>query len=630
MQTKKEQQVYLDQIEELERQLKKARYKIKKDTYGLHWLNIPEAFEDDVENKLPIIKRVEDKSIVNDDGKNTHILIEGDNYHALTCLNYTHKNKVDVIYIDPPYNTGSDNFIYKDKRILDRYPDGTPVPKESPFRHSYWLSFMNKRLLLAKELLKDDGVIFISIDENEHSQLKLLCDKIFKQENYLTSFIWKKKTTGGHDANDVNIVHEYILCYSKNISSSEGKILKKLASETEYPEFDEEGRNFKWDSLWTVSHGHTDNCDYPIEAEDGTKIHPWMCHRDGKKVKGKARWYWNKERFDEYKHLLKISNNRVYKRVYSGDIPIKSLFDTKNVGGTSEGKADLKKIFNNEDVFNNPKPVRLIKLLLERKCKDAIVLDFMAGSGTTGQAVLELNEKDGGSRQFILCTNNENNICDEVTYERMKRVICGYDFTGKDKKSLYKKKITYRSLKNVSIFLAKVDEIIKSNKSNKSEYDEIEKVFKNNTLEVFGVNENKGYKEGLGGSLKYYKTAFIGNNNILHVNDTDRTELAYHAGEMLAISENTLYEINEYRTSHYQLFHNNEEKYTAIYFREELEQFEQFHQLIIRLNHPVIVYVFSWTVGEFLNQFDSVSNVEIKAIPQPILAAYEKNNQILR
>jgi len=118
------------------------------------------------------LTEVKEKAIKNKDGKPTHILIEGDNYHSLTCLNYTHKNKIDLIYIDPPYNTGSDGFRYKDKRVLDKYPDGSEVPKDHPLRHSYWLSFMSKRLELAKDLLSDSGLIFISIDDNELAQLK--------------------------------------------------------------------------------------------------------------------------------------------------------------------------------------------------------------------------------------------------------------------------------------------------------------------------------------------------------------------------------------------------------------------------------------------------------------------------
>lgn len=173
--TKKSKENLLLKIRELEKEVKKLNTQIiKEDRYGLNWIDCPEAFETETEDKIPIIEEVKDKAITNEDGKPTHILIEGDNYHALTCLNYTHKGKIDVIYIDPPYNTGNDGFTYKDKRFLKEYPNGQLVPKDHPLRHSYWLSFMSKRLKLAKELLSDKGVIFISIDDNEAAQLKLL------------------------------------------------------------------------------------------------------------------------------------------------------------------------------------------------------------------------------------------------------------------------------------------------------------------------------------------------------------------------------------------------------------------------------------------------------------------------
>ncbi|MBR2200416.1 MAG: site-specific DNA-methyltransferase, partial [Bacteroidales bacterium] len=136
---------YQQRIVQLEREVADLKAKLtakqKATRYGLVWEDVPEAFEHEAENKIPILEEVKDKAIKNDDGKPTHILIEGDNYHALQCLNYTHRGKVDVIYIDPPYNTGSDGFTYKDKRFLKEFPDGTSVPKDHPLRHSYWLSF---------------------------------------------------------------------------------------------------------------------------------------------------------------------------------------------------------------------------------------------------------------------------------------------------------------------------------------------------------------------------------------------------------------------------------------------------------------------------------------------------------
>ena len=159
----KEQEL-LNEIEKLQKQLEIANNRVKIAKYGLVWMEVPEAFEQETENQMPVLEEVKEKAIKNDDGKPTHILIEGDNYHALTCLNYTHKEKIDLIYIDPPYNTGKDGFTYKDKRIIDKFPDGTIVPKDHPLRHSYWLSFMFKRLELAKGLLRDTGKIVVSIE----------------------------------------------------------------------------------------------------------------------------------------------------------------------------------------------------------------------------------------------------------------------------------------------------------------------------------------------------------------------------------------------------------------------------------------------------------------------------------
>ncbi len=200
--------------EEIELLKKKQTYEIKRQKYGLNWIDVPEAFEKDSENKIPVLEEVKDKSIKNDDGKPTHILIEGDNYHALQCLNYTHKGKIDVIYIDPPYNKGKD-FTYKDIRFISQYPDGTPVPLNSPLRHSYWLSFMSKRLTLAKNILKESGYVFISIDYNELYNLKLLCDQIFGENNFI-GCISCQANPGGDKGDYLEVTLQYMIVYSKN------------------------------------------------------------------------------------------------------------------------------------------------------------------------------------------------------------------------------------------------------------------------------------------------------------------------------------------------------------------------------------------------------------------------------
>ena len=210
-------------IHELEKEVERWKSQVKSVRYGLNWMDVPEAFDKDSEDKIPILEEVAEKAVDAEGpltGKPPHVIIEGDNYHALTCLNYTHRGKIDVIYIDPPYNTGSDGFTYKDARFLTEFPDGRPIPKDYPLRHSSWLSFMNKRLKLAKSLLKDDGVIFISINEEEYAQLKLLCDSIFLESNYITSFTIKVRHEDRILKGDkpIHEVTEFLLMYQKSPS----------------------------------------------------------------------------------------------------------------------------------------------------------------------------------------------------------------------------------------------------------------------------------------------------------------------------------------------------------------------------------------------------------------------------
>jgi len=567
MKTEKEQE-YLDRIAELEKQLKRTHHKIKKDTYGLHWLDVPEAFEDDVENKLPILKEVKEKAIVNDDGKPTHILIEGDNYHALTCLNYTHKGKIDVIYIDPPYNTGNiegrELFIYKDKRLIKSFPDGTAVPKDSPFRHSYWLSFMKKRLELAKNLLKETGVIFISIDDNEAAQLKLLCDNIFGENNIVGWVSVAKGTTTGQDAKSFGSSSDFLLVYGMN----QFEVGKLELTEKDKKRFSREDERGKYSILQWRKTGKGDrredrpNLFYSVIDPEGKEIYP--IGPSGYE----SRWRGDKKNFKKLSKdgfvewVEKNGGYQPYVKYYlEGRQKSPSSLWT-DIDGNKKATIELKEIFG-EIVFPNPKPTALIKRCIKiANCINPIVLDFFAGSGTTGQAILDLNFEDGSERQFILCTNNENNICTEVTYPRVANVINGY-------------------------------------------------------------TNPKGTKiDSRGNSLKHYKTEFVGDHNILRANDSDKTELAHHAGEMLAIAENTLYEMVDLQTDFFQFF-QNEKHYTAVYFREELEQFEEFRKKVMALENSVSVYVFSWGENEFADQFDDRDDIEVKPIPQPILEVYK-------
>lgn len=403
---------------ELIQEIARLKSQISQQRYGLVWLDVPEGFEQESENRIPILEEVPERAIHNTDGKPCHILIEGDNYHALTCLNYTHRGRVDVIYIDPPYNTGSDGFTYRDRRFLTEKPDGTPVPKDHPLRHSYWLSFMSKRLELAKNLLSDRGVIFISIDDNEQANLKLLCDRIFREENFVGIFLKQSKVGGGSDSKFIVKEHEYCIIYAKNINSTPEMFMEHDEEYLKrYKEQDENGRFF-WDTF--ARPGLKNPIHYDIIAPDGTVMD--------------YGWIHSKERFQQE---LKNGIVRIVPKKEGGwSVQFKQYLNlqgkkprsmTMDFGGSIEGKNDISALFDSDRIFSYPKSVKYIRTLLNTVSdKKSIILDFFAGSGTTLHAVMKLNEEDGGSRQCILVQLDENGICENVTYERNRRVIQGY------------------------------------------------------------------------------------------------------------------------------------------------------------------------------------------------------------
>ena len=207
-----------DQVYKLQKEVDKLNSQIKSIDYGISWIDVPEAFDKESENKIPILKEVIEKTVVSDKKKTTHIFIEGDNYHALHCLNYTHHGDIDIIYIDPPYNTGKDGFTYKDARFLESYPDGSALPPNHPLRHSCWLSFMWKRICLAYELLSNEGIIFLSIGDDEQANLKMLCDKVFGEENFIETYVWNSIARPDNSSPLLRRNAEFVLCYAKNKS----------------------------------------------------------------------------------------------------------------------------------------------------------------------------------------------------------------------------------------------------------------------------------------------------------------------------------------------------------------------------------------------------------------------------
>ena len=406
--------------------------------YGLVWEDKPEDAEQRMVNEQPVLVEVPERAILSDDAEApNHILIEGDNLEALTALSYTHAGKIDVIYIDPPYNTGNKDFIYNDSF----------VDKEDGYRHSKWLSFMNKRLKIAKNLLSDKGVIFISIDDNEQAPLKLLCDEIFGERNFVAKFDWRKKT-GANDAKDIAVITESILLYSNS---------KVLAVEREIWNRDEGSRNmkrFKFSDEFVETRGkyyldtldrgglqYSDSMNYGIEAPDGGMIYP---NGRSEFVNDGWIWKWGKDKVKwglENKFLEFVKSKKSSGSKYTIKYKVYENVDNegnirKKVGRAftnfilepinQQGNSELMALFG-EVPFSNPKPLGLLQYLLNIiVIKDVTVLDFFAGSGTTLHATMQLNAEDGGHRQCILVTNNENGICENVTYERNRRVIQGY------------------------------------------------------------------------------------------------------------------------------------------------------------------------------------------------------------
>ncbi|RZL15899.1 MAG: site-specific DNA-methyltransferase [Hymenobacter sp.] len=389
--------------------------------YGLVWEDKPEAVEETLRQYLPVLEEVPARYLPAAEASDTaHTLIEGDNLHALTVLSYTHAAQVDVIYIDPPYNTGKQDFMYNDK-FVDR---------EDGYRHSKWLSFMAKRLKLSKSMLKEKGVIFISIDDNEQAALKLLCDEVFGEENFIATIIWQKidspKNTAIHFSDD----HEYILIYSKNKAVWRPNRLPRnedMIARYKNPDNDSRGP-------WLLSDMSARNYyslgKYPITTPSGRII-------DGPPAG--SYWRVSAEKFAELEKDNRVwygpngSNRPGIKRFLSevrdGVIP-QTLWTWNEVGSTRNAKQEFSQLMGagtNDELFVTPKPTKLMQRILQIGApSNATILDFFAGSGTTLHATMALNAEDGGSRRCILVTNNENNICEQVTYERNRRVIQGY------------------------------------------------------------------------------------------------------------------------------------------------------------------------------------------------------------
>lgn len=386
-----------------------------------------------------------------------HKLIIGENYDALKNLLVTYtkdgKGLIDVIYIDPPYNTE----VAKDEG--NNHKDDIEAKKfiyRDKFTRNGWLNMMRERLIMARKLLSDRGIIFVSIDDTEQAYLKVLMDEIFGESNFITNFIWRKKYGGGKGSSFFVDTHEYILCYGKNIHNLQGFSLDRTDKQKEiFKETDEFVKERGKYYIRPLKSGLAlrKTLIYDIVCPDGSSIKTqWICSEN------------------TYKQLLaegrivfkKLANGKynVYKKFYEKDkngevLPESILYD---IAYNQNGKEEIKAIFDikeGRDIpFNNPKPSKLIKYLIgfTKTSDNSIILDFFAGSGTTGQAVMELNADDGGNRKCILVTNNENNIAKDITYERLYRVVNGKGTKGEKFPWTYKAEQPYLTNNRWEVF----------------------------------------------------------------------------------------------------------------------------------------------------------------------------------
>lgn len=443
---------------------------LTKKKYGLIWEEHEERVDKELETQIPTFEEIKNKEIVSNPNEKFNFLLEGDNLHSLYLLEKTHKEKIDVIYIDPPYNTGSKDFIYNDKIIDD----------EDGYKHSKWLSFMNKRLQMAQCLLSDTGVIFISIDDNEIAQLKLLCDTIFNEINRISihhvQVRYAEKSLA--DGKSVKPVMEYVLVYAKDINKFKLNLPKEEYTDASFLYEIEElssGVIVKDGNVtmqvfkpgeWQIKKKNESSQNLLKETWVSGTIYSKMSY--GQVVKryiepryssdGLGCLYKVIGRGDDglgYRYYVGPSKKGSTRcKMYSG-MPLSRVDEIKSNGGSFR-EVPISNLINYAADFGNirhegnmtfnsgKKPVKMLKELINyHPNKNAVVLDFFAGSGSTAQAVLELNKEDNGNRQFILCTNNENNICEEITYKRIKNVITGYGKYNPLKSNLKYYRCTY-------------------------------------------------------------------------------------------------------------------------------------------------------------------------------------------
>ena len=577
--------------------------------YGLVWEDKPENAELRMVDEMPVLEEVPERAIISDDAEApNHVLIEGDNLEALTALSYTHTGKIDVIYIDPPYNTGNKDFVYN-----DRYLDA-----DDAYKHSTWLSFMNKRLKIAKKLLSENGVIFISIDDNEQAQLKLLCDEIFGFDNFVGDVSWQRTYSIRNDSKGIPAEIEHLVVFSKTNSWQPNKLPRTEDMNSSYANPD--GDRCEWMSgspvapgaathqgmVYAIQHPITGVllypssracwryaqsqmleymngwCEYELKDLHDEEARAKICGIDVSKVKKGIKAIVLANDLETSKNkALSVYEKGPWPRFYftnkgKGGIRRKVYLDSvggriatnywpyEETGHTDEAKKELIKIFG-QAPFDTPKPTRLIRRVLDLSTnKNSLILDFFAGSGTTLHATMQLNAEDGGHRRCILATNNENGICENVTYERNRRVIQGYT-TPKGE-------------------------------------------------EVPGLTHN---------ALRYYKTKLMPRKQTIK----HKRALVLASTDLLCIkndvyTEQTCFAGRKLKPSCARYFDNGKTKMLVIYNELTVDAFAETISKM-KVEGKILIYVFSNTRYAYDDNFEDVlGKVELCALPAAIYDAY--------
>ena len=370
--------------------------------YGLVWEEHSEKVDEMMNDNIPVFTEDVGRKISIDEKLPYNFILEGDNLQSLRLLEKTHKGRIDVIYIDPPYNRGKNDFVYDDDFI----------DKTDTYRHSKWLSFMSKRLSIARELLSDNGLIFISIDDNEVATLKMLMDEIFTENLFINQFVWQRNSSNKTEKDKFTVNTEYVLLYAKNSEYILNSVYKPLAQSTirMYSKDDNDGRGKYrlYPMQKTKDPGPETTYDY---VDNNGKI--WKCPAKG------WRMCYSKVKALENDGRLCLENSTLSEKAYWNEREddgkrVDTLWN--DLPENSKGSSELENIIGQQDVFDNPKPVDLIKRCIQIGNKNAVVLDFFAGSGTAAQAVLKANSEDGGDRKFIICTNNEISMKKQLEY----------------------------------------------------------------------------------------------------------------------------------------------------------------------------------------------------------------------